>query len=477
MVPYYFVRTQEKVEIALLDMFNNIVVNKYNDITRTSYSKTIRVPIVINQDKNFANWFRNVEEKKKTMPIPIGGLRFVSKEPNNENRTQSTYARQIFSKATEKWIQDIQPTPYRLIYELEFLTDNLSDYHQITENIVPYFNTSRTLRIKEFDFAPDIERKIVVFLAGTTETFEDELEAGSKHRFFKPKFTFRLDVDWYRPFELPEMIKYAQMNIQMDDFMHSQQIFVYPDAIAQKEKKAWEQLSETTRTGYSLLKTSAMTLVKEVNLDGNTTWEEITVPDAVRPVGVPSFNLLHLDFDNDTSHEVDRSGFGRDFVALNDNNREFIKPLEPGNGQDTPDGYKVDPTVQWNKILDWFGTNNGLNESPFTFQNILQFKYSPVPDTIFQYLVNDETTTTDGTIIPAGEVFFDWGLIDSRLYFTFKTYGSDSLFYTFTSKNQLDLNNVDIYKFVFVLYDNGNAGTFGYTINNGTMIALETTRS
>ena len=34
MTPYYYVRTQEKVEIALLDMFNNIVVNKYSDLSK-----------------------------------------------------------------------------------------------------------------------------------------------------------------------------------------------------------------------------------------------------------------------------------------------------------------------------------------------------------------------------------------------------------------------------------------------------------
>jgi len=101
MVPYYYVRTQEKVEIALLDMFNNIKVNKYTDLSRKNYTKTIRVPIVINQDKNFANWYRSTNHQKQPLPIPIGGLRYSRKEQNNENRTQATYARAIFSKATE----------------------------------------------------------------------------------------------------------------------------------------------------------------------------------------------------------------------------------------------------------------------------------------------------------------------------------------------------------------------------------------
>ncbi len=583
MIPYFYVRTQEKVEIALLDMFNNIKVNKYTDLARTNYTKTIRVPIVVNQDKNFANWYRNVDHKKYPMPLPIGGLRYVNKQENSNNRTQATYARQIFSRATDQWIRDIQPTPYYLFYELEFLTDNKSDFGQITENIVPYFNTFRTLRIKEFDFAPDIERKVPVYLQAITDTFEDEIEAGSKHRFIKTKFTFRVEVDWYRPFEIPEMIKYAELNYRIGDLVHSQQIFVYPDPIALQEKKAWEELAPSIREGFTLLKTSAKTLVRQSSIDGTITWEDITIPDAARPTEVPSFNLIHLNFDDDTPLEDDQSGFGRDFVALNDSTREFVPNMPPvtytnltfsnGNmvytgpstspvytgeiivgdnarntyvaknvvtfttngvlptgltsgvnyviatatstgssdtitlfetdgvtpvvisavnppndavhtmtkigdaGQKVTNGYAVASTVQWNKILDWFGTNDGLHESPFTFQSTLQFTDDPVPDTIFQYLANDEMTdSTHAVIIPAGEVFFDWGIIDSKLYFTFKTYGDNALFYTFTTKYTLALNNTDIYKFVFVSYDSGHAGIFGYTINDGPMIALETER-
>lgn len=477
MTPFYYVRTQEKCEIALIDMFNNMKVNKYTDLDRKNYTKTIRVPIVINQDKNFANWYRSVDHKKRPMPLPIGGLRYVNMQENSNNRTQATYARSIFSRATDQWIRDIQPTPYYLFYELEFLMDNKSDFGQITENIVPYFNTFRTLRIKEFDFAPDIERKIPVYLQSISDTFEDEIEAGSKHRFIKKKFIFRLEVDWYRPFELPEMIKYAELNYNIGDFVHSQQVFVYPDPIAQQEKKAWEQLAPSTREGFTLLKTMARTLIRQEDLDGNVSWEDVTPPDAVRPPMVPSFNLLHLNFDDDTPLEDDQSGFGRDFVALNDSTREFVPDLPPGNGQDVKTGYGVDPNVQWNKILDWFGTDEGEHESPFTFQSILQFKDNPVPDTIFQYLQNDEVLNDNGAvIIPEGEVFFDWGIIDSKLYFTLKTYGSKELFYTFTTKNKLDLNDTDIYKFVFVSYDKGHAGMFGMTINDGAMIALETER-
>ena len=217
-------------------------------------------------------------------------------------------------------------------------------------------------------------------------------------------------------------------------------------------------------------------MVREVELDGTYQYKEVTAPDAIRPVGVPDFKQLLLHFDDDQALATDESGFGRDFTALNDATRQFIPNLPPGNGQLVEDGYKVDDNVSWNKIFDWFGTNNGLNENPFTFSITLQFNDNPPPDTIFQYLSNSETTDSEGALISAGEVYFDWELMDSKLYFSFKKYGNQALSYTFTTKNALTLNNIDIYKFTFVLYDSGYAGMFGYSINNGVLIALNTER-
>lgn len=490
MVPFYYIRTLEKVEIALLDMFNNLRVNKYTDITRKNYTKTVKVPVMTHSDKNFANHWRNRQTKKMPLPLPCAGLRFENITPNTGNRTQPTYNRNIYSEKSNQWISDIQPTPYYVRYTLEFLTDNRGDWGQLIENTIPYFNQHRTLRIREFDFFTDIERKIPVYLENVDVKFEDEIEASSKHRFIRYTLSLRLDVDLYRPLELPDVIKYAEMNINTGDFMHKHQVLVYPDPIIENERKAWEQIDPSTRKGFSLLKTIAGTLVKEIELDGSVRWKEITAPDAVRPVGVPDFKQLSLNFDNDTPLEHDNSGFGRDFVALNDANRTYIANLPPGSGQesipidDNAVGYKS-ANATWNNILTWFGTESeGTNGSPFTFAITLQFTTNPVNDTIFQYLKNKETDDYNdtGLTLPEGEVFFEWGLISNKLYFTLRTikYDNDqldfveALGYTFTTQNELNLNDIDIYKFNFVLYDDGHNGMFGYNISDGPMIPLTT---
>lgn len=476
MVPYYYTRQQEKLEIALIDMFNNIVVAKYNDNSRTVPVKTIKVPITITGNRNFADYLRNNQTALETTPIPIMALRFKGMTQNSDNRTQTTYIRSIFSKATDKWIQDIQPTPYLWNYELEVLTDNRSDFGQLIEQIAPYFNTFRTLRIKEFDFAPDIERKIPVYLESVTPQFEDEKEVGSSHTFIRIVYNFQCQMDLYRPFSIEDIIKYTQMNIHVQDFLHSLQVYAYPTEIANKERKEWEQVVASIREGYSLLKTNAQTLIKkDVDKDGNVEWVNVTADEARRPAEVPSFKLLHLNFDDDTPLEDDQSGFGRDFVALNDKDRTYIPDLPPGAGQHTPGGYAS--ASDWNNILNWFGTNDGLCESNYTFSVILQFTKSNTKNTVFQMLKNKQTKDSKGKVIPAGEVYFEWGLSDAKLYFRFKTYGGKAQYYTFTAREAFNYSNTDIYKFVFVLYNEGKAGIFGYSVNGGALIALECDRT
>lgn len=493
MRPYFFVRTQQKIEISLLDMFNNIRVQRYEGMAGASpVVKTLKVPLIMYYGKDFANWWAMTSTKQRPIPLPILALRFVRKEPASAARTQPTYARQIFSPAIGQYIQDIQPTPYYFYYDLELLSDSAADWQIVNEQINPYFNPFRTLRIKEFDFTPDIERKVPVYLMSVQDTLEDELQTGPKHRLFKTAWNLRLEADYYRPLEFPEMIKYAEMNVRVEDIIDQLQVWVYPDPIAEQIRKPWEELAPSLRRGFTLLKSWARTLmVVQEPIDGVLNnfgddaqlapggywYVDLTLPDAYRPPMVPQYKELWLTFDEDSPLAKDFSGFGRDFLVLDNDTRVFYPDLPPAGGNSSETGYEVAPNVEWDRILNWFGSEAGEMLSPFTFQMILQFTKSPVPDTIFQYLPNKETKDKDGNIIPEGAVYFDWGLQGDRLYFTFKTYGAKALFYTYRSTNKLVLNKRDIYKFMFVLYDKGYEGVFAYSINNGPTIALETTRT
>lgn len=538
MRPFYYVRTIEKILIGLIDMFNNMYVNKYDDMNRTTYSRSVKIPIITHNNANFTNFWSSTQYKQQTVPYPIGAIRFVSNSPDSSNRPQPTYAREIFSRSADRWIRDIQPTPYTFNFELQFQADNISDIFQIKENIEPYFNEYRTIVIKEWDFAPEIPRPVVVVInSNTTEMNEEITDADAQQQVYKVTYQITCYGVYHRPYETPEMIKYAEMNFHIDeDIIHREQLLVYPSEIIQQKKKLWETVCPSIREGYSILHTLSTTLIQKQDADGSKYYEDVSLKqlllfdrfttttyheglklcgvdeynedtpglpyddpktdykilpkdfdkngipiytycesvtdDITRPSEVPSFDLLRFNFDYDTPHESDLSGFGRDFVAVNDDTRKFIPNIAPGNGQEVEGGYAVEDYVDWSKILNWFGDNaNGDIESSYTFKATIQFVEDAPGDTIFQYLSNDETTLSDGTVIPEGEVWFDWGMMNGRLYFTYHT---SSKYKTFVS-DVIHPNKETIYSFYFALYDKGDKGMFGVKTNfSDTMIALNT---
>lgn len=572
MRPFYYVRTIEKILIGVIDMFNNMYVNKYDDMNRTTYSRSVKIPIITHNNANFTNFWSSTQYKQPTVPYPIGAIRFVSDSPDSSNRPQPTYAREIFCRSADRWIRDIQPTPYIFNFELQFQADNISDIFQIKENIQPYFNEYRTITIKEWDFAPEIPRPVIVVVNSNTTELNDEVsDSDATQQIYKVTYPITCYGVYHRPYETPEMIKYAEMNFHIDeDLIHREQLLVYPSEIIQQKKKLWETVCPTIREGYSILHTLATTLMQKQDADGSKYYEDVSLKhlllydrfttttyheglklcgvdaynkdvitktvtqaklfdsgrrdkdgniiyengydkdgnmimetvekqvyvagdipkdfddngipiytycesvtdDITRPAEVPSFDLLRFNFDYDTPHESDLSGFGRDFVAVNDDTRKFIPNIAPGNGQEVDGGYAVEDYVDWSKILNWFGDNaNGDIESSYTFKATIQFVEDAPGDTIFQYLSNDMTTLSDGTVIPEGEVWFDWGMMNGRLYFTYHT---SSKYKTFVS-DVIQPNKETIYSFYFALYDKGDKGMFGVKTNfSDTMIALNT---
>ena len=524
MTPFYYVREIEKITIALLDVFNNLRVNRYSDEARKNVAKTLAVPIVTHTSDDFANWVSTTRAKQQNQPVPIAGLRFTGTAPDDNHRVQPAYARKIYYAPANFWIRDIQPTPFQFKYDLEVLSDNIVDYYQLKENIEPYFNTYRTLRIKEFDFAPELERQIPFTIGACQDGIDDEKKnTDNSYQYYRAKYSIVCHGVMHRPYELPEMIKYAQMDFNVDEhIIDSLQVFVYPDEIARQKKHLWETVEPSRREGYSLLKTFTRTLIKQykdgddeywkdvtlqnifltsperwgedvglnpiligyekdadgkykVDADGARipiySWEEVVVSDVERPTEVPEFDLLHLRFDDDSDLAPDYSGLGRDFVAINSEQREFKPDIPPGNGSYAPGGYKYDMSKDWSQIVNWFGDNkDGAIESDFTFKATLQF--TSQGDTVFQYLYNPEDVTlADGTVIKAGEVWFDWGIMDNRLYFTYHT---SSEYHTFRT-DEYAFDNDAIYSFYFVLYDKGHSGAFGVKINfSDTMVAVKT---
>lgn len=213
MKPYYHPKIFERVHYALLDMFNSIELNRYD--ANSNIVKILRVPIVFIYDKNIAEFVMNTTSKNKESKhsAPILGLRFTGLSPNNEGKTTSNHIRKIFNSDSNTYSRDANPMPYILNYTLSLYTETAADYFQLVEQIVPYFDNWRALRIKEFEFN-NLERDIPIGLTGMTPSFQDEER--DKHRSLSMDFNLQLKVDFYKPLMVSNIIKFIESNITLD---------------------------------------------------------------------------------------------------------------------------------------------------------------------------------------------------------------------------------------------------------------------
>lgn len=556
MVPYYYVRTLERVHIALADMFNNIYVNKYSNVERNRVMKTVKVPCIIGHyDKNFANFIRNVQ-KKRNVPVPIIGLRYSNLTPRRSDMPQPHYIRTLYSKSNDQFLVDAQPIPHDITFSLDIFTESWSDYGQIMENIAPYFTPFRTLRIKEFQDISDLERKVYVYLQSPNAQITDEYQRGSQRREINESITLVCKCDLYRPRSIGKVIHYAELNIDKDEqlgnFPIKLQAFAYPSDLINDIRQPWETVSDSIVPGYSVLGSYS----------------------GLREFWVPNFLELDLDFNTDTDFEMDNSLYERNFTFTSeptDATRTFDPAMEPDGGSQlensgygTDFGYElseylkadridltqntitltkfknleIDAPVRvedatfsenvpmpgglnagstyyvktsdgqgnytlsatkggaeinitslgdamvyvqskWNLLLSWFGTNDGLMERPYSFKMSVRFDKDPIGATVFQSVYNKQIGEPgDAIFYPAASVWYIWGIDENKkLYFTFRTYGTSGLSWTFRTEQPIsNLNNTSVYTFEFLLYGEGNEGTHLMVVDDGIQNVLETER-
>lgn len=547
---FYYVRTIQKVHLALIDMFNNIFVNKYSDVNQRQVVKTVKVPVIASgYDKNFANYIRMIQQKRN-IPVPVMGVKFNNAVPSNSGLTQFHYIRQYYSTSKGHYITDAMPIPHELTFTLDVLTESYRDYAQILENITPYFYGHRTLRIKEFEEYEEFERKVHVTIASPSFSANDPINRGPESKSFNLSISITCKCDFYRPRSVPGMINQIHMDMDYDrklgnfSYPFAIDAFVYPTELIDEIRKPWETVSPTDFEGYSML----------------------TSMSGQREFFVPSFNELDLKMDSSTDIEIDSSDWNRKFKFIGDSrthldgiadeaqvinqggytylsgpekrtyftnnsvnvetNTIFLSTnlsvgdvvkfaYETGSATNTlpsplndVDEYivtsnsannytltrKIDSipvdftspigsgyvlsTRNWNQILSWFGSDEGLMEHPYTFEIRLAFGEQTDPGTIFQSIFNKQVGEIgEPNFVPANSVWYVWGVDhESKLYFTFRTTGLNALAYTFKSVSPISIETDKMYTFKFTLYDNGYSGKHYMAVGSNPTSELKTER-
>jgi len=213
MAQFYHFKTLRKYTAALLDLFSNIPIVRYNEAGEVIDS--FIVPLEFGQ-KSKAYIFSNTDiEKIKSgnvnilprMSLTIDGL-------DRDSARNTSKFQQINQKAktTLEYEYQYNAQAYLFKYSLSIATKTLDDMSIILEQILPQFSPTISLKIREFD-AVDTFTTINVLHTGTQLDIPSTPEEDVDIRMVKAELTFELKGNFYPPTKVLPRGKKAILNI------------------------------------------------------------------------------------------------------------------------------------------------------------------------------------------------------------------------------------------------------------------------
>lgn len=228
MLTYYYPRTIKNITVALMDLFNDLVVYKYDSsgISADVYTVPISFGPVEKEHQqriedheyiasaNDLNGYKQVEPygqrywiSTPRMALVMNGIAYNSDRAYGVNEWREWFAETLVDGVNvDEVLRDYQPTPYDINYTLHIMTDSMDYFSQIMENILPYFNPALFLRVKEFSFL-NIDRDLKVTMPGVVPEFVSNEISDNERRYINATMDLTVEAWMYRPFEYSKIIK------------------------------------------------------------------------------------------------------------------------------------------------------------------------------------------------------------------------------------------------------------------------------
>lgn len=197
---YFFNHSLRNLIIAMQTLFNGIEIKRYNDAGEVV--KTISVPLKFGPMHKY--YMRRMEDNSMqryyqqlpAMALTVGGFSYAA------DRARSSKERRYLLNPDEyttpdSFLSDIHPSPWDVTFTLSIRTESFMDWMQIVEQIIPFFNPSVYLQVKEFNTV-NLERDIRVTLNSMEPDFLEEQEEENV-RYINGSMTFTADAWFYRP--------------------------------------------------------------------------------------------------------------------------------------------------------------------------------------------------------------------------------------------------------------------------------------
>ena len=224
-VNYYYPKTIKMIHNAVIGMFSNIIIYKFDKMGNPI--KEIQVPVQFGQQTRMQKALNDLERRKFYTQLPrinvnFNGLSIAA------DRVMSPHNERFFSEEDVEFelkddkgeiirslnglFSDYTPVPYDFSFTITVICSSLSESSQILENILPYFAPKNsTVRVREFEFL-NMERDLITSIGGIETEFNAPQNA-SEPRIINVNFDFNVQGFIYRPVTGSELIETALVNI------------------------------------------------------------------------------------------------------------------------------------------------------------------------------------------------------------------------------------------------------------------------
>jgi hypothetical protein len=228
MVNYYYPRTIKNVTIALMDLFNDLQVYKYDSSGVSADSYTVPLSFGPMEKEHMQRiedheyiasatdsaGYKQVEPygqryylSTPRMALVMNGIAYNADRAYGVSEWREWFAETLVDGVNvDEILRDYQPSPYDINYTLYIMTDSIDYLSQILENILPYFNPALQLRVKEFSFL-NIERDLKVTMPGVVTEFISNEISDDERRYVNATMDLTVEAWQYRPFEYSKIIK------------------------------------------------------------------------------------------------------------------------------------------------------------------------------------------------------------------------------------------------------------------------------
>lgn len=219
MLDFYYSEVIKRCCIAFSDIFNDIVIKKYNSAGTIIAEK--KVPIAFGHRDKYWDIRKEAEIGKKyylTLPrlsFTLDGIEYDPERAMSVNTLREVYSESLGLSNIDSVFTDPSPAPYNLSFTLYLKAESMGNFSQIIENILPYFSPSIYLRIREFPFL-NIERDLKLTLNGSVNLeFTDDQEETNR-RELNSSLNFTLNAWMYSPYTTSKIIKVINSRYYID---------------------------------------------------------------------------------------------------------------------------------------------------------------------------------------------------------------------------------------------------------------------